>query len=544
MTLLRLTPTAPDAGAPCRVSALRRFLGEDTMDLACAHLCLVPPDSTPSAALSSLPSEFVLIRGYGADARRVRQLWEQLQRCQTARINVAAPAAFGEGWHNYRRFAAMLVPLPIDMVPIADLMGRARGNPLRRNAAIRTAFVANITMIANNLRGLGYHDIPWHPDAVLVDNAARVCLLLRRPLRRCGFGANLAYRLGRFRAVRTDLLRLLRCLWPSSFSYFNYARLVRLYGIRSSNTHCRRRLRWLQRVLVRDGWLCDVSLPNGMIANGTEWSPDLAATLGSFSSIMQQPGIQEVTRKRGRTVVTVPWHDGRGFLKRHTPLSLMAACRRWLEGEARVSSARAEWNAIRLLRTLGIPSIVPIAMGERLRWGFWERGSFLLTAELTGARSLEDVFSTQSMLSFHARVRLARRIGLLARRLHSAGLVHRDFYLGHIYLQGSLEGAYQLHLLDLQRVCVGAQLGNRWSVKDVSALLFSSLPIVSISNGDRLRFLLAYFNVSSLTPRLRRFSRRVLDKNDRVARHTEKLLARRRARGELPPLPSQPSSSS
>ena len=178
--------------------------------------------------------------------------------------------------------------------------------------------------------------------------------------------------------------------------------------------------------------------------------------------------------------------------------------------------------------------IAAVAMGERFSMGIRETQSFLLTAELPHGESIESQLQKGVALSFAKRHELAQRIGQLARKFHTAGYVHRDFYLGHIYAVGDLNKSYKLHLLDLQRVTKGAALYNRWSIKDMTALYFSSKSIEMISNGDRLRVLFAYLGITALDRRSRMFLYRILAKCARVEKHTEKLLKRRRARGELP----------
>ena len=205
-----------------------------------------------------------------------------------------------------------------------------------------------------------------------------------------------------------------------------------------------------------------------------------------------------------------------------------------------LTEARLEWEAIECLASNGLRAVPVIAMGERVRWGFWERGSLLMTAELPGGESLEELLGRTSTLPLSVRVELAQRAGWLARRMHMAELVHRDFYLGHIYMVGDLRHGYRLHLLDLQRVMHGARMYNRWAVKDITSLHFSSIPVTVIHNSDRMRFLCAYLRIDTLDEQARRFAFRVLRKSTRVARHTEKLLERRRRRGELPACKSAP----
>ena len=174
--------------------------------------------------------------------------------------------------------------------------------------------------------------------------------------------------------------------------------------------------------------------------------------------------------------------------------------------------------------------------GEKFKWDLVEKSSFLLTAELKNGDSLEKLLSEPLALSPLSRRELAGRVGVLARKLHSSGLTHRDFYLGHIYVLGSLDAKYKLHLIDLQRIRTGAKIYNRWSVKDISALLFSSMQIPGITRTDRMRFLFDYLKIQTLDNKSKMFIYKLLSKNDKIAKHTVKLLEKRRKSGELPPL--------
>jgi hypothetical protein len=268
-------------------------------------------------------------------------------------------------------------------------------------------------------------------------------------------------------------------------------------------------------------------------------NPSLAprlARLGaqSYDALMALTGERTVTRKRTRTVVTLNCEGETLYLKRHTGVSLLTALLRMARGRRPLSEARQEWQAVMCLAAHGIPAVPLVAMGERFWWGFWERGSLLLSTQLPAGVSLEDELNAGPVFTAAQRQELARRVGRLARRLHMAELVHRDFYLGHIYVVGELHARYRLHLLDLQRVMPGARLYNRWALKDITSLHFSSIPVTVVSKSDRMRFLCAYLEIHTLDERARRFAVRVLRKSARVARHTEKLLVRRRRRGELP----------
>jgi len=86
----------------------------------------------------------------------------------------------------------------------------------------------------------------------------------------------------------------------------------------------------------------------------------------------------------------------------------------------------------------------------------------------------------------------------------------------------------------LQRVKFGAKIYNRWSVKDISALLFSANAIPYITTTDKMRFLFAYLNIKTLDRKTKYFIYKILAKNDKITKHTVKLLEKRRKAGELP----------
>jgi len=255
----------------------------------------------------------------------------------------------------------------------------------------------------------------------------------------------------------------------------------------------------------------------------------------TFDEFMNLKGDETITKKRGRTVVTFNYDDGRKFyLKRHTKTKLFDSIKELLRYGKPTSNAGLEWNAISELRNYGIKTMPALAMGEKFKFKFWEKQSFLLTEEIKNGVSVEEILEANPMLSFNVRKKLAERIGNIARKLHQAGFVHRDFYLGHFYLVGELNKDYQLHLIDLQRIMPGAKIFNRWSLKDISALYFSSLPLKNISKTDRIRFLFNYLKIETLDSKSRRFINKILTKTNRIEKHTEKLIKRRIKRGELP----------
>ena len=142
--------------------------------------------------------------------------------------------------------------------------------------------------------------------------------------------------------------------------------------------------------------------------------------------------------------------------------------------------ARAEWRALRSLADLGIPAARVAAFGEEGGASPWQR-SFLVTEEIPTTISLEKLAQSgdaPAAGSTHRR-RLIRAMAETARRLHTGGINHRDFYLCHFLLDLShgMDAARsrpRLYLLDLHRAQKRRRVPQRWIVKDLGGLLFSA----------------------------------------------------------------------
>lgn len=243
---------------------------------------------------------------------------------------------------------------------------------------------------------------------------------------------------------------------------------------------------------------------------------------------------ERMTTKRGRTVERFTCNGRVFYIKKHTRDTYMRMIYAWLRPGSYTSHARDEWDALIRMQEIGIPSVVPVCMG--MSHTFFRRVlfSFIVTEELHEGYSLEKWLEKQESLPLKVRCHLVDSCAQIAQKLHCAGYTHRDFYVGHIYVVGSPHATYRLHLLDLQRLRKGARRGNRWSIKDICALYFSVAPLACVTGTDYMRFIHAYFGVDRCDWAIKHFIYHVLRKADRVARHTEKLLTRRRARGELP----------
>lgn len=252
-----------------------------------------------------------------------------------------------------------------------------------------------------------------------------------------------------------------------------------------------------------------------------------------FEDFMNYSGGTRICHKRGRSVYRFEI-EGRGFyLKRNRlhPVEIWKALSRL---RIPALGALVEWDNIQALREAGIPTLTPVAMGERSRFGI-ETVSFTLTEEIYNAEPLDVVVRREYLGplcrdSRRKKRQLISNIAALARKFHGSGMNHQDFYLNHFFL--GHDGT--LYLLDLQRVGRKSQISGHYRIKDLAQLAYSSLCVGGVSRSDRMRFFLAYLGHRSLQSKDKALAQHVAAKVRRIARHDAKLMVRRRRRGELP----------
>lgn len=179
----------------------------------------------------------------------------------------------------------------------------------------------------------------------------------------------------------------------------------------------------------------------------------------------------------------------RYFIKRHRGAQLREILKNLLSLRLPVTGARNEFVALRAMQQQGLPVPVPAAYGRRgLLPSTLE--SFLVTHDVGAHESLEDHCRRWSVATpaFAHKHELLQRIAGIARRMHGAGICHRDFYLCH-FLRRSTDG--ELVVIDLHRALVKQRLPQRWIIKDLAGLWFSAMD-TGLTQRDLLRFVRAY----------------------------------------------------
>lgn len=188
--------------------------------------------------------------------------------------------------------------------------------------------------------------------------------------------------------------------------------------------------------------------------------------------------------------------DGQGYYRKwHRGVGWKEIIKNYLQLRAPVLGATNEWNALNKLNALGIPSLIPVAYGVQGANPARQQ-SFIVTRELTDVIQLDHFFEQYSV-DVKAKRRILENVAVIARELHGAGINHRDFYLCHFMLKRPLlvdaSAIPEIYLVDLHRAQLRPQVPERWLVKDLGGLLFSTLNL-GFNQRDYLRFVCNYFS--------------------------------------------------
>ncbi len=189
---------------------------------------------------------------------------------------------------------------------------------------------------------------------------------------------------------------------------------------------------------------------------------------------------------------------GRGyFVKIHRGIGWAEILKNLLTLRLPILGASNEWQAIRRLKQLGVDTMHGVAFGQRGA-NPATRHSFIITEALAPTISLEDYCRDWPSRPPPVLLKraLLRRVAEMARRMHAAGINHRDFYICHFLLHldpAPTAANLKLSLIDLHRAQIREKTPDRWRNKDLTCLYFSALDI-GLTRRDFLRFLRLYFN--------------------------------------------------
>ncbi|MCU1718345.1 lipopolysaccharide core heptose(I) kinase RfaP [Pseudomonas sp. 5P_3.1_Bac2] len=188
---------------------------------------------------------------------------------------------------------------------------------------------------------------------------------------------------------------------------------------------------------------------------------------------------------------------GRGyFVKIHRGIGWAEITKNLVRGKLPVLGATQEWDAIKRLHQVGVPTMTAVAYGVRGD-NPARQHSFIITEELAPTIDLEQLSLNWATQPPEPRLKraLIDKVGQMLGAMHRAGVNHRDCYICHFLLHTdkAIDPAdLRLSVIDLHRAQVREQTPLRWRNKDLAGLYFSVLDI-GMTQRDLLRFLRAYF---------------------------------------------------
>jgi heptose I phosphotransferase len=233
--------------------------------------------------------------------------------------------------------------------------------------------------------------------------------------------------------------------------------------------------------------------------------------------------VEKQGRSTGRYVIGQPGRATSLFVKKYFQLRWWD---RWWLSLERYPGPRERANLERAA-ALGVPVPQPLVAGADRDHACH---SILAVRELVGYLPLHQFIPMRFAGRDTKRVRvlrrhLTRRLADITHRLHSAQLYHCDLYLCHFFIRDSSQSDHPLDVVLIDFMRLKHSMLQRWRVKDLAQLLFSS-DLPGITRTDRLRFFKQYLGLPRLDDSARRLLRRVQRKAALYHRHNQSLARR------------------
>ena len=198
------------------------------------------------------------------------------------------------------------------------------------------------------------------------------------------------------------------------------------------------------------------------------------------------------TIKRGphRVVYRADLPEGSVYVKHFLVPNFRAKARQWF----RSGKGRNEGRRAAKLEAIGVPTITPVALGERRVKRFLLE-NYLVTKEIRDTLPLDEFVERQLPLmppERQGRLRrdLARVLADLTARLHDAGFVHQDFHPGNLLIRIEPDDSLRLAVIDLDALRVARRLS--WADVRENLALLNHYFWSRCNRSDRYRFLNAY----------------------------------------------------
>jgi len=223
----------------------------------------------------------------------------------------------------------------------------------------------------------------------------------------------------------------------------------------------------------------------------------LSSSQPVFDQMMLLDG-EQFRHQDGRLTQRINLGNKSYFIKQHSGVGWKEIFKNILQLRSPVLSAKNEWLALEKLQTLGLNVPVVAAFGLR---GVNPASlqSFVLMEEVAPVISLEDLAKEwlTTPPSFRLKRRLIGEVARIARVMHQNGMNHRDFYICHFLLdiphgrENIDVNSLRLYLIDLHRAQIRRLTPERWIIKDLAGLYFSSKDI-GLTQRDIFYFMKIY----------------------------------------------------
>ncbi len=239
------------------------------------------------------------------------------------------------------------------------------------------------------------------------------------------------------------------------------------------------------------------------------------ANANLFDEMMRLSG-ESFRHLEGRTTARVQLGGKTYFIKQHRGIGWREVFKNLSQGRLPITGARHEWLALKHLAALGVGVPAVLGFGER-GWNPAARESFILMEAIEPSVSLETYCQNwlQHPPHFLVKKQLIEKVAHIARVMHESGMNHRDFYLCHFLMDPS----GKLNLIDLHRAGIRSKTPERWLIKDLAGLYFSSKNL-GLTQRDYYRFIKAYRQqtVREILQREKPFWDKVISRGEKLYR--------------------------
>jgi len=195
-----------------------------------------------------------------------------------------------------------------------------------------------------------------------------------------------------------------------------------------------------------------------------------------FDAMMQLNG-KAFRDVRGRKTMQINLNGKSYFIKQHFGVGWGEIIKNLISFKKPILGAMTEVSAIQTLTNIGIATTPLVAFGQR-GCNPSTLQSFVLTEDLGDIISLEDlcVDWQKDPPAPDFKQQLIVAMAEIAKKLHGAGLSHRDFYLCHFVLKKAElnAGKINLILIDLHRMLTEQNPHGNAVMKDMAGLIFSA----------------------------------------------------------------------